>query len=89
MDGLHNYLKYSGLTQDDILTIKRKLENEEYDSDGLMDDVKNSENGEQSNIFLLLTNNRQYQQIYQYAYEIRCMYQIVSRFLIHVYCRYL
>ena len=73
MDGLDQYLKYSKLTPGDISGIKHKLEDEEYDSDGLVDDVINSKQGQNSNIFQLLFNNTQYQQIYQYAYEIKCM----------------
>ena len=76
MDGLHQYLKHCNLSPQDTSSILRKLRDEDYDSDSVIDDVLNAQFGQNSNLFLLLANNNQYNHLYKYVYFTKCMYTV-------------
>ena len=66
MDGLYQYLRHKNLSQK-VSTIMAKLKDEEYDSEGLMNDAADSKDSKNSNIFLFFGNDAL--QIQEYAYS--------------------
>ncbi len=77
MDGLYEYFGLQGFKQIEIKSLYNILNSEEFDSECLEFDIfENKNNYKQSNIILIYGNNKQFNTIYEYIYQTKCMFII-------------